>query len=230
MQLWMSLHRGNKESPWDQGKRAQAGYQERTEKISNCPTCLESPPVGTLGQGCGVDRGGKQHYTTHKGSSLHPPHRHRKVDEQRQRHHNIRLLDGSYEPCYDFGKCSIKLHIRTNEVVRSWSNLEAKVESVAEAKEAGANAEAKQKLMIKGQKLNSLVFSLVSRPGPSEKEGPSMFAHVLEILGKSWTTLLYPYNHDVKLWISLIGPHIFPGSNNGVQLQSHTVLRPPEAW
>jgi len=41
--------------------------------------------------------------------------------------------------------------------------LEAKVEYVAEAKEAGANAEAKQKLMIKGQKLNSLVFSLVSR-------------------------------------------------------------------
>lgn len=43
--------------------------------------------------------------------ALHPPHRHREVDEQRQRHHNIRLLDGNYEPCYDFGKCSIKLHI-----------------------------------------------------------------------------------------------------------------------
>jgi len=27
--------------------------------------------------------------------------------------------------------------------------------------------------------------------------------------------VLYLCNHDVELWISLIGPHNFPGSNNG---------------
>jgi len=41
--------------------------------------------------------------------------------------------------------------------------------------------------------------------------------------------VLYLCNHDVKLRISLIGPHNFPGSKNGVQFQSRTILRPPEA-
>jgi len=35
--------------------------------------------------------------------------------------------------------------------------------------------------------------------------------------------------HDVDLRILLIGPHNFPGSNNGIQLRLRTVLLPPEA-
>ena len=37
-----------------------------------------------------------------------------------------------------------------------------------------------------------------------------------EILGKSWTTVLYLYNIDIELWISLMGPHNFSGSHNSI--------------
>ena len=42
----------------------------------------------------------------------------------------------------------------TNDILHSWSNVEAK----AETKQVGVKAKAKQKLVIKGQKLNSLVL------------------------------------------------------------------------
>jgi len=60
--------------------------------------------------------------------------------------------------------------------------------------------------------------SPVPRPDPPEKEGPGI--HCLRM-----TTVLYPCNQDVELWISLIGPHNFPGSNNGVQQYfNHTLF------
>jgi len=62
--------------------------------------------------------------------------------------------------------------------------------------------------------LSTELASSFSAPTRPRKKGwYPLFAHVLNFLGKSWTTVSYPYNCDVEL---LIGLHNFPGSNKGL--------------
>ena len=65
------------------------------------------------------------------------------------------------------------------------------------------------------------IFSLVLRPDRLKKRAwYPLFAHVLnfpEILGKSWTTILHPYNRDVKIVYYRYMFHAAFLSNDGVR-------------
>ena len=111
MQVRPILHRKDKESPQDQPEGAQGSYQKWwVGEIRPLWRMLEPPSLRRLGQYQGISHGGKQHHTIHQRNPPHLHHRLRYIDEQRRRHHNLKLLEGNLEPHPPYDECSVQLY------------------------------------------------------------------------------------------------------------------------